>query len=96
MPPKNLTDLPELYVQQPDGTKIKIGKIQEAQIIEESDYDIYDDHAATFPSKTATFEVLWNPTVDTVYLLIHGRLPSNNWRRMRGYAVRRRAKRKQP
>ncbi len=94
MPPKDRT-LPEMYILQPDGTKIKIGKIQAAEIVPELDdeYDITGDRLI-MPQNTATFTVTWNPTVDTMHLLIKGRLPYNNWRKMHGFPLRRKNKRK--
>ena len=94
MPPKNIQNLPELYVQQPDGKIMKLGKISEAQIFDDAspDIDILEEPRYMFPERTATFEVKWNPTVDTLYLLIHGRLPYNNWRKMHGFPLRRKCR----
>ena len=94
MPPKDRT-LPEMYILNPDGTRIKIGKIQKTDIVPglDNEYDITWDRLI-IPRNTATFTVTWNPTVDTVHLLIHGRLPYNNWRKMHGFSLRRKNKRK--
>lgn len=91
MPLKDLQGLPELFISQPDGKQIKIGKIQETQILSDFDYsnDITEDPIVSFPMHSITFEVRWNPDVDTIYLLIYGRIPSNNWRKMHGWPLRR-------
>lgn len=91
MPPKE-KELPELYVGQPDGTKVKLGKIQTAEIIAEDCNDILGMETVTFPTQTATFEVTWHPTVDLIYLIIYGRMPTNNWRKMHGYGPRRKSR----
>lgn len=94
MPPKDRT-LPEMYILQSDGTRIYIGQIQSSDLVPDlcDDYDITGNLVNT-QEKTAIFTVTWNPTVDTVYLLIHGRIPYNNWRKMHGFPLRRKNKRK--
>ena len=89
MPPKDLNELPKLYIERPDGSRMIIGKVQTAEIIAENCNDILGMETVTFPTQTATFEVTWHPTVDLIYLLIHGRIPSNNWRKMHGYRAER-------
>lgn len=98
--PVNFTQkaMPELFIMDSNGTITKLGKIQQGEIINTSSYDdIYDDYVEPWMSvieeDKATFEVTWNPTVDTLYLLLHGRLPYNNWRRMHGLPVRRKKRR---
>ncbi len=90
MPPKE-TKLPEMYVMQPDGTKIRLGEIQTAEIISDDDYDFPEKYIIQ-PAQTATFEVRWNPTIDTIHLLIYGKLPTNNWRKMHGFPLRRKVR----
>ena len=94
MPPKKSNELPEMYIVYPDDTRVKIGKIQATDIISDIDYE-YDfelagDSIINYPMRTATFEVAWNPTAADIYLLIHGRFPSNNWRKMHGLPLKRR------
>ena len=94
MPPKKSNELPEMYIVYPDDTRVKIGKIRATDIISDTDcdYDYGYDYGSIIhhSMNTATFEVTWNPTADDIYLLIHGRLPSNNWRKMHGFPLRRR------
>ena len=92
MPPKDRT-LPEMYILNPDGTRIIIGQVQASNIFPDlcDDYDITENYVIT-PEKIATFTVKWNSTLDTVYLLIHGRFPYNNWRKMHGFPLRRKRK----
>ena len=95
MPPKE-TNLPEMYVLQPDGTKMRLGEIQNAEIISDDDYDFSEKYIIQ-PTQTATFEVRWNPTIDTIHLihlLIYGKLPTNNWRKMHGFPLRRKQKKR--
>ena len=88
MPPKE-KGLSELYVLQPDGKKVIIGKIEQAEIISDDVCDIYDLQTITHPMNTAVFQVTWKPTADVIHLLIYGRLPTNNWRRMHGFPLKR-------
>lgn len=88
MPPKE-KGLPELYVLQPDGKKVILGKIEQAEIISDDFYDIYGSQTIMLPMNKAVFQVTWKPTADVIYLLIYGRLPTNNWRRMHGFPLRR-------
>lgn len=92
MPPQNINELSKLYIEQPDGSRMIIGKVQTADIISEDCNDILGMETVTFPTQTATFEVTWSPTVDLVYLLIHGRIPTNNWRRIHGFGTKRRVR----
>ena len=96
MPPKDIHEMPEMYVQTPDGKRLKVGRIQQAQCFSDdySDFDITDNLTMIRPSKMATFEIIWNPNVETIYVLIHGRLPSNNWRKMHGMGTRRKSSKK--
>lgn len=94
MPPRNAQNLPELHIMTPNGEIVKLGKIQTAELLNDyCDYDVYDDPGIFTPMQTATFEVRWNPTTEMIYLLIHGRFPSNNWRRAHGLPVKRKIRR---
>lgn len=78
----------------PNGEIVKLGKIQTVELDNDCDYDFYDnefydDIMFLKPMPTYTFEVRWNPTTEMIYLLIHGRIPPNNWRRMHGLPVKR-------
>lgn len=74
--------MPELFIMDPNGTITKLGKIQQGEIINTASYDdIF--YLRGIEEHEATFEVTWNPTMDTLYLLVHGRLPYNNWRKKR-------------
>ncbi len=96
MPPKDLHRSPELHMLQPDGTWVKLGKIEKAQITSSEPCDPYDDSPfISMREQTVTFNVTWNPSGDMVYLLIHGRLPSNNWRRMHGYPMKRKERQRE-
>ena len=90
MPPKDSQGLPELRIMTPNGEIVKLGKIQQAELLNDyCDYDVYDDPEIFTPMQTATFEVRWNPTTEMIYLLIHGRIPPNNWRKMHGLPMKR-------
>lgn len=97
MPIKNLLE-PILYVLDSDGNYIELGKIKEATFIEDtSSFCDYTDenllHVPVInPTAEATFSVTWNPTADLIYLLVHGRLPSNNWRKMHNHPMKRKGK----
>ena len=86
-------ELPTLYIQQPDGTKTVLGHVQEStlDIIPDTDIDLSGDRII-IPERTATFEVRWNPTVDLMHLLIYGRIPTNNWRKLHGFPLKRHKK----
>ena len=87
-------EMPEMYVQMPDGKRVKIGNIQSAEISSDYEYNIWDDYRSFASPVTATFEVTWNPNAETIYVLIHGKLPSNNWRKMHGLGTRRKCSRR--
>lgn len=89
--PTKMNNMPTLFVMEPNGNTIVLGKIQEAKIEPEETIDTMDSpyYAIMSQGQTATFTCRWNPTVDTLYLLVHGVIPSNNWRRMNGYRARR-------
>jgi len=86
-------ELPTLYIQQPDGTKIVLGRIQGSTLytVPDTDVDLSGDRII-IPERTATFEVRWNPTVDLLHLFVYGRIPTNNWRKLHGCPLRRHKK----
>lgn len=91
MPIKN-SELPTLFIVGPDGTKTILGKIIQSEITTEDPYDFTDltDNPLIMPmNPIATFTVEWCPNIDGDYLILHGKLPTNNWRRMHGYRARR-------
>ena len=98
MPPKDITAFAqsELCLLQPDGKYIKIGKIQQTNIVTDPtpDFDLDGDQLLYHPMNTATFEVSWNPTTEMIYVLIHGKMPSNNWRKLHGLGVKRKSDRR--
>jgi hypothetical protein len=90
--PTNNSELPTLFIMGPDGTKMILGKIIQSEIITEDPYDftdLTDNPLIVRRNQTATFTVEWGPNVDGNYLLVYGKLPSNNWRRIHGYRARR-------
>ena len=90
--PINNSELPTLFIMGPDGTKAILGKIIQSEITPEDSYDFTDltDNPLIVPrNQTATFTVEWCPNVDGNYLLVYGKLPTNNWRRLHGYRPRR-------
>lgn len=96
MPIKENDLLPKLYVVQPDGKKMIIGDIGHAEIISDETEDIYGREESLIlplPSpETVIFKIKLYPSVDFLHLLIYGRIPSNNWRRMHGFRSRRKVK----
>lgn len=97
MPIINLLE-PILYVLDSEGNRIEIGRIKETTFIEDtSSFCDYTDenllHAPVInPTAEATFSVTWYPRADLIYLLIHGKLPSNNWLKAHGYPMKRKGK----
>ena len=90
--PTNNSELPTLFIIGQDGTKTILGKIVQSEITAEDPYnftDLTDDPLIISRSQTATFTVEWCPNIDGNYLIVHGKLPTNNWRRMHGYRPRR-------
>lgn len=93
MLPKFMQDfLPTLCVQCPDGHYEPIGKIQDVRM--EPDYDFCDpDYTSPYtdiskPSEMS-ISIRWDANVQAEYLLIYGKMPSNNWLRLHGYPMRR-------
>ena len=92
MPTKTTEEHPTMYIMNPDGTSTRIGEISQVEFTSDSSDD-FETSRIVQEMNEYTFTVTWSPTAKTVYLLIHGRFPSNNWLRMHGYgAERRRAK----
>ncbi len=90
--PINNSELPTLFIMGPNGTKMILGKILQSEITPEDPYDFTDltDNPLIVPmNQTATFTVEWCPNIDSNYLIVHGKLPTNNWRRLHGYRARR-------
>lgn len=83
MPPKESEKLPEFYVLFPDGKRMTLGEVEEIKTIS----DMEDFYEPLFYTSTQEYEFTcrWNPNVRTLYFVLHGRLPSNNWMRMHGY-----------
>ena len=84
MPIKN-NELPTLFIMGPDGTKTILGKIIQSEITLEDPYDFTDltDNPLIVPrNQIATFTCEWCPSIDGNYLILHGKLPTNNWRRI--------------
>ena len=84
MPPRITEKYPEFYVLLPDGKKIMLGEIEGIKTISDRE-DFYESQCYTVPTQEYEFTCRWNPNVRTLYFVLHGRLPSNNWMRMHGY-----------
>lgn len=84
MPPIDSQKHPELYVVDPNGTKMMIGEIKNFQIISDCDDFAWDSQILTAPTQEYTFTVKWYPSVRSMYFILHGRFPANNWLRMHG------------
>lgn len=93
MPIKENDLLPKLYVVLPDGKKMIVGDIGHAEIISDDAADIYgNEETLILPlpnPDTVIFKIKWDPSVDLLHLLIYGRIPTNNWRRLHGFRPRR-------
>ena len=96
MPPKNLNELPELciiYQNGPNGTtKFILGKLTHVSTITETTplaTDYYGDSIFETFKKEADLHIEWGADPEAVYLIVHGELPSNNWRRQHGMSARR-------
>ena len=97
MPTKN-SSIDTLYVMDSDGNCTEFKGLKSVTVIDDVpdpfDYDYPDSFSGpeVNPTISVTFEVRWNPTVDGMYLLIHGHFPSNNWKKMHGYPMKRKGK----
>ena len=80
MPTKE-TELGILFAIQENGNAISLGIINEAHI---TSADLCEDTDKTMivPQERST-------SIDFLYFLAYGKLPTNNWRRMHGYRPRR-------
>ena len=91
MPPKELWNLPEIYVLEPDGTKIKLGEVKDFTVIDDSYFeDPWKSNPVTMASQEFAFTVKYRPSTELLYFITHGELPSNNWRKMHGVPMKRR------
>ena len=91
MPPKELWDLPEIYVLVPDGTKIKLGEVKSFSVTSDDYYldDLWNTNPITLDPQEFEFTVKYRPSTESLYFITHGKLPSNNWLRMHGEGPRR-------
>ena len=96
MPPKELQKLPELYVLEPDGTKIKLGEVKDFTVISDDSYleDPWKPNLVPMNPQEFEFTVKHRPSAESLYFITHGKLPSNNWLRMHGEGPRRKCRKK--
>lgn len=95
MPSKESQKLPEIYVLEPDGTKIKLGEVKDCSVIDEFYFeDPWDPNPITREPQELEFTVKFRPSTETLYFITHGKLPTNNWLRMHGEGPRRRYRKK--
>ena len=93
MPIRNPDGLGELYLLQPNGYRVRLGNVVSAQTVV-PDYSVIDvdelDNSVIIPmyENVTSFEVKWVPNIEDLYFLIHGVIPTNNWRKMHGYSLR--------
>ena len=92
MPPKELQKLPEIYVLEPDGTKIKLGEVKDFSVTYDDYYsdDPWDPNPVTMTSQEYEFTIKYRPGTELLHFITHGRLPTNNWRKMHGVPMKRR------
>lgn len=83
--------MPDLCVKYPDGHYERLGKIKEVNL-EPDPYDHFSPEKELLLSTMAemTLSIRWDPDIKTEYLLIKGKIPTNNWLRMHGYPMIRR------
>ena len=91
MPPKDLQIFPEIFVFHPDGRKIPIRTLEP---LPDFSCDVDEDPVVERLAQELFFETACNLTQDTIYYLKHGKFPSNNWRKMHGYPLRRKTGRR--
>ena len=83
------TELGNLFAIQENGNAISLGKINEVYIISADLCEDTDKTMIVTQERSMSFNFKWNPSIDFAYFLAHGKLPTNNWRRMHGYKSRR-------
>lgn len=88
MPIRNPDGLGELYLLQPDGNRVRLGNVISAQTVV-PDYSFIDGDSLDGRENVTTSEVKWVSIVDYLYFLMYGVIPTNNWRKMHGYSLRR-------
>ena len=98
MPLKHMQDFfPTLCVQYPDGHYAPIGEISDINV-EPADYSQqlynvdsgYPDRYSMQSEMTIYFK--WDADAKTEYLLVYGKMPSNNWLKIHGYQMQRKRK----
>lgn len=89
-----VNELLTLYIQQPDGKTIMLGKVKEftSDFVPDTAIDSITGDKIITPDRTANIEVRWNPSIDAIYLFTHGKIPTNNWRKLHGCPLRRKIK----
>lgn len=91
MPPKDINKMPTLFVETSSGKRVELGSISDWEMTTEPQIIDGDTVISTCPDEL-TLEVKQSYlTPDTIYCLIHGRIPSNNWLKAHGWPLRRKA-----
>lgn len=83
MPPKESKKLPEFYVLFPDGKRMTLGEVEGIKTISDRE-DFYESQCYTVPAQEYEFTCRWNSDLRTLYFILHGKFPTNNWLRMHG------------
>lgn len=92
MPIGNISKEPQLWIVNPDGTKIMLGDVHTMNAIVDPCYSYDEVTRANIDMHEYEFTVKWVPNAKALYFMFYGRLPANNWLRLHGYRAERRSK----
>ena len=90
MPPKLMRESPyKLCIQGPDGRYAELGRIESVHMEPNCSYEDYgvSPYAQLTNTSEMTISFRWDADVKMEYLLIYGKMPSNNWLRLHGYPM---------
>lgn len=91
MPIKNADEMPTLFVETSSGKRVELGSISDWTMISEPPIIDGDTVINTCPDEL-TIEIKQSYlTPGTIFCLLHGRIPSNNWLKNHGWPLRRKA-----
>ena len=92
MPPKHMQDFyPTLCIQYPDGHYEPLGKISDVNMEPSDYYDCFPSPYVNIREQSEmTISFRWDVSAKAEYLLIYGKMPTNNWMKMHGLPMERR------
>lgn len=95
MPTGNISKMPQLWIINPDGTKIMLGDVHTMNTIVDPCYSYDEVPRVSADTREYEYTVKWVPNTKALYFMFYGRFPANNWLRLHGYRAERKERKSQ-